>query len=462
MTVRGMLVTSRYTYTDDKYGPTPARILELGIAAFFQAVASIMGGSGTLLLGGVVARGLGLPAGTDNMPTGPDAKQHPAAQALRDAGWRMSSIGRWWSMSRGTSKGTQTINVGLLEYIDHAYCTILGDRAYKTTGAMAEWQRLMGVPWYGAAGDALNAVVRATGRLKIKGKSTEPAWWSHTGPDGDPREAPYYPSSWRRDATEDHAYLICFDRCRAYLGAMMCTDVAAFGLRRKHAIPFDRGQSGWWLARVADWRHPELMPDPAGYGPTTPDGLRWLTTPTLSLVDDLAQSGKHGGFEIVDSWLSVSKSDILKPAATLYRKAWDELDGYNTATAGLIRDSIKEGYRQGHTFWIRNKASEIQRADWSAAWIATNRCNGWRKAWEIGQKTGYWPVKWDTDAMWYPSITDDHAKIASLFRRALDRGDGRDRFAFADSGSGVLGGWRANGVRSRGDDADVSRETVAA
>jgi hypothetical protein len=400
--MHAMVVTEKTTYVDAmRPRPTPIGP-EDTLAGVMRRLGRAVGMNGTVLLDKDVAGRLGLPTG--ELPEGEQAKSHPAVAELAGAGLKTREIHRW---TRIAGEGGRELHVGLLEFIDPIRSPLVNpDRLADTAAALAEWNARTGVPYRGQAGDAGNALLRTLGRFKHEGKTREPSWWSGTGPEGDPVERAYGTRQWRN--AQAGAFLHGYDRVRAYLAAMTVTEVAGFGLTRTRAAAFDPKRSGWWLVDVAPWQVPHA-PDPAGYGHE--EGPRWLTTPTLKLLQQLTDQGVHGGFTVLDSWTAKTEANVLKPYGTRLRQLWEESTEIRERTdRDALQATIKAAYRQAAGMW-RSGQSDVQRPDWSAALVATARANLFRKIWQVGTATGRWPVMIDTDNVFYAS--DDADAVAA-------------------------------------------------
>lgn len=429
---RAIAVTVDGTFIDArKPAPAPsAESLAEGLPAFLGVIFGLLGGPGVLLLDKLTADALGL------VGVGKDV---PALAAMRTAGFQVKEIWRWFHVKHA---GTE-ISVGLLEHIDAEYFPMLAPRMTDTTAALATWHRLSGSPWFGSAGDSGNVLLKQVGNMRHEGRTIPPQWWTSAAkqPPGNPIEMPYLPSRWRREISGcSTAY--GYDRVRAYLAAMTTTEVAGFHLAHETRVTtFNKRRAGWWRVDVAPWHLHHLMPDPAGYGPALDDGSRWLTTPRLTLLDDLEREGVHGGFQIHEAWTAPAQANVLRPYAAKLRTMYDHGHEIRDETERtLIHEAVKDVYRQQYALW-QSSTSSVQRRDWSAAVTAMSAVTVWRACWKAGWQSegpnGPWPLWIDNDAVYYPG-PDDAAKVVEPHG-----------FQLADK----LGGWRPMPPRN------VSRET---
>lgn len=436
---RALYLSDTHHAVDGDSRANPPGLFEQSIPDLFAQILRIVCGYGVAVIDGMAAKLIGLP--TDTLPTGPAAKGHPVAATLRDAGFKVREISRWFHVKHDDHGQAW---FALADFLDVDHFPMLDDDRGRMTAALAEWHRLAGVPWHGGAGDAGNAILR-TCRYRSRGKDRPAEWWSWTGPD-DVIESPYLPTQWVRPHPGiDTAY--GYDRVRAYLAAMTCTEVAAEPLEHRGAITFDPKRSGWWLVELGPWDFHHLMPDPAGYSPdetTKGPRVRWVTTPTLRLLTEL-KADEFYDFRVLDSWTAPSTA-IVKTYAARLRDVWDGTAGIeDPEIRKLVRAGAKGAYHLGHGY-MRSRQSDVQRPDWAAAITATSRANLWRKCWTLGQADGTWQGPWpmwiDTDNVFYPGLIRRHCDWTIW---SADRDDLDDVTK--------LGHWRTGGTH------DVSRET---
>lgn len=421
-----MMIRAGVVYGDAaRPRPVPEGAYEGGLIALLRRVGVKLGGSGVLLLDSVSAAAVGLPTGT--LPEGPAAKDHPAAVEARAAGFKVREVHRW---SRFTL-ADRTINVGLLEFIDADKSPMwrnLDTLPTDTTAGLAAWHFLTGYPYIGDPGDAANEIVR--GVLTKPGR--KPPTWHPSGaawPKG--AEGPYLVGHWSR--TEPTRYEHGYDRWQAYLSAMTVAKVAAGPLRHTRTLEFDPTLGGWWYADFAPWQGwlAEVMPDPAGYGE---QGPRWVTTPTLELLAQLYDAGEHGGFQVLDSWTATGEKarELLKPVATRLRDTWTAAEAIDPADRATVQATVKAAYHKLHSKWATDYG-DIQRRDWGATVAQTHRANTWRAMRRAGE-AGRWPLRIDTDMVWYGSDNPDPYADAPAGFRVVKPGD-----------MGSLGMWRVKG-----------------
>jgi hypothetical protein len=255
---------------------------------------------------------------------------------------------------------------------------LIDDNPVVTAANFHTWHETTGVPWVGTPGMTGNALL-VDGWRQMNPKAEEP-FWSKPGiwypmeehpawPFGE-IEQPFTPGKWSRDHDGPlHGY----DLNKAYLSAYAVVELPVGSLTHHKSgaggDAFD-GSPGIWRVKLSPWQYVDLLPDPAGYAPTLEDGSRWLTTPTLTLLQQLTERGDYGGFEVLEYW-------GLGAGRRVTRK-WAELIN-DVASAGrpVVAYAAKQVYKQTYGMWARS--GRVARPDWRAFIIATARCNLWRK-----------------------------------------------------------------------------------
>lgn len=261
---------------------------------------------------------------------------------------------------------------------------------------LAMWQAVMGTEYGGTPGTAGADALEA----RIKAVRTYTAAWKTGGPGG-AGEAPYLVRSWDRRGASTAPFLHGFDVTRMYATAAGTAEASPWALRRTGRIEFDKSLAGWWRVELCSWPHGKLLPDPAGYPARRSGALdtaRWVTTPTLKLLDELTAEGVYGGFNVLDSW--TGKGRRLFEA---WNRAAEEL--HRTGSPALAA-TAKEASRQ--TIGLLNSSTySTLRPDWHYAVIAQARCNLFRKMWRAWCTAAVGPLAVDTDCVWYAGITAD-------------------------------------------------------
>lgn len=262
------------------------------------------------------------------------------------------------------------------------------------SASLSRWWEVMGAPWFGTPGTAGADALET----RIKSVRTWHADWTlPAGPFDRAAEMAYKPQQWNRLDGWSEQYRHGYDITRMYSTAAGITEVAPGGLRRGPR-EFDKSLAGWWRVELSPWQWAEL-PDPAGY-PTRRhrDGeARWLTTPTVKLLDDLERAGRYGGFSVLDSRVSKGRpvfKEWNQGLERLYREGGPEM-----------RAAVKAAGRE--TIGLLNSPTySTRRPDWHHAVIAQARANLFRKI-AKAHAEGRPPLLVDTDCVWYGSDDPD-------------------------------------------------------
>lgn len=429
----------------------PAGLFDAKLPDLIRQIFGIVCGNGVALIDPTAAARMGLPTG--ELPSGGMSRTHTVAVELRNAGYVVKEVHRWFLVTHRDIPG-DGVWFGLTEFIDLEYCQIIGETPADTTAALSEWHQITGHVWTGGAADAGNVILRAQRyRATRGGPELKPEFWSWVGPEGEPYESAYLQFQWQRPV-EGMTKAYGYDRVRAYLSAMTTTEVAAEPLTHDGLTEFDPKRSGWWLVELGEWELGHALPDPAGYSfPDDEDGnpsrTGWLSTPTVDLLAELAADGLYS-FRVLDSWTAPS-TPIMRTYGTQLRKVWDVAGAIsNRPVRKLVRAAVKGAYRMGHGHW-RSKQSTVQRPDWSAAVTAQSRSNLWRRLWALwfngGNFGGPLPVRIDTDNVFFPEPigTPDGWTIWDGARKDLDE-------------VSKLGHWRTAKVKEIGRKASASVE----
>lgn len=401
-----VLITPAYTVLDaTRVARTPSDLWSGGVDALVTRVKTLFRGEGVILLDQAAARALG--------------------------------VSKSWT----TYNGDPRVYLGLLsDLADTPLCEASSDRI--TTARFTLFADLVGVAYHRSPGVAgLNLLQN----LHPKG-STKPVVWDSPQPD-DAHEVAYSPGRFRRPT--QHTFIHGYDRRRAGLAAMNTVQVARYALRFKPGQRvFDPALAGWWLCEIPPWVD-DRMPDPAGYSGV--GRVRWLTNPTISLINWLAELGISAGIQHIHGAYVAPKSRLFLSWAERVERAYQTADGLMSTPvdasrwpgitqkdAEQVRDTIKGVYREtggmftGADSWVR-------RHDWYSAIVAMIRATMWRSAYKVGQATGRWPVTVDGDKWWYGADQEDGAEAAPVWEEA-----GKSRGMILGD---KLGQWRYNGTR---------------
>jgi hypothetical protein len=264
--------------------------------------------------------------------------------------------------------------------------------------------------------------------MKIDGKVIPPTWKPKDhGPGESAAEIEYKPNYWKREP--EKAYQHGYDCSRMYLAAAgACEALAPFSLKSTGPREFNPRVAGWWELELSPWQHSQI-PNPIGSGRS--DSIRWVTTPTAALLAELTAAGEYGGFTVKSSWTANGKrllrgwskkiEDTYQGAVKLTGVQADEYpgavavagelaeDGGPTSRAqdaARVRIAAKDAYREGCGA-MGSPTNWVYRPDWHHSIIAQARVNLWRKMWRVGQQENRWPLRIDTDNVWYDSDSPD-------------------------------------------------------
>jgi hypothetical protein len=382
-TRKAVLITPEYTLLSGKdIARTPADTYAAGPVALAERVAPLFREEGVVLVDAEGARRLKL-----------------------DSSWL-------------TVDGNPRVYLGVLDDQDNPL--IRSHWHQDTVASFALFHELLGVAFHRSPGVAGLSLLQ---HMHPKGK-TKPIVWESDQPK-DAYEAQYFPEDWRRDdpARFRHGY----DRRRSGLAAMGVVQVARYALRHTRKRAFDPKLAGWWLAEIPPWNIP-WMPDPAGYcmhGRHPHSCLRWLTSPTIELLNELALQGVSEGVRFIhDSWVADRSRLFYEWSGTIetaHNKAEAMMNGRDSAgfpvaqalDAERVRDALKQVYRETAGMFA-GADSWVKRPDWYAAKVAVERSNAWRKVWNAvkGQREPRYPTRVDGDKWWFASDAEDGAAAA--------------------------------------------------
>lgn len=400
-----------------------------GLAGVLDAVAPNFVGEGVVILGsGAVAL-----CGMRRSPADDDAIDDDVFLAeLARGGWQCNRLSDWSTCTKAGLSKVHVLNTAVLDTSNTAETfPLYTGYPPDLVARLKLWHNTTGSAWRLGPGAAGLAVMGRLDRSRVARKGNIPTTWKVTrakdGPD-DGFEDCYRRSTWVAPRPEHPLpYLHCFDNIRAYIAAAMLCEVSPHTLKHTGKALFDKRRAGWWLVELAPWTLPH-MPDPAGYVPdptyTSPTGIerpkavRWVTTPTLELLEGATAEGVYGGARILDSWTGPARDYPLRAYAERMRDAYALLDvdtgrplAPDPANAGALLSALKI---VGHKAFgaLDSSSSWAYRPHWWYSIVALDRCNRWRKMWRVGQQTGIWPAWIETDAVWYPSAHADPIEAA--------------------------------------------------
>lgn len=413
-----LLVDPRGTVVDaGAPRPTPADAFAGGAGGLLDRVAGRFDGEGVLLLTAAAA---------ELVAELVDAEPQPAGD------WKPGAPGVFTTWQAG---GRPAVHVARVDQVapERGRDVMTGWRmplhdpglnARGLSARLTAWHDLTGCAYRGTPGVAGTAILRRL--LAGRAKAPEPRWHlAHEERGWHNCEREYGARMWTRStscvgAAHDGVRPCCsprwlhaYDLTDAYPAAAGSVLVARDDLRHTGRIDFDPARAGYWRVRIAPWPVAEL-PDPAGYTSArgaVDDAPRWVTTPTLVLLDELREQGRHGGYQVSDSYTAKGYQE-LKPFRLLVRDAraaaGDQLGGDDGAA---IARALKQAMREALGMADR-RGGRVYRPDWWHAVVALTRCNLFRKLDAIGKASGRYPVRIATDCAYYAGHHPDPADAA--------------------------------------------------
>lgn len=318
-----------------------------------------------------------------------------------DAGsWIAGEQARGWQTF---TRSGRTLFVVWLALEDKDRFPLWGPSLMDTAASLRQWSEATGIAYRRTPG------ITGIDLLRQLAPPVDPPTWHPklAGPrEVDAQELAYNGEQWRREP--GLRFVHTYDAARAYLAAALNVEVCPWPLRNTGRVEFDKRKAGWWLIELAPWNLGDCAPDPAGYGRTP---VRWVTTPTAALLDQLTREGVYGGFRVLDSWTGPGRR-VLAPWASKLR------DAYTYAIAlpdpgdrERLRTAIKAAGNAGLGL-LANERMSTYRPDWHHAVIGLARANLFRKLWTEGRANGRWPLRIETDCLHYESDEADSVEAA--------------------------------------------------
>lgn len=397
--MKNLLLAIDHSVVDNKICPPPSTQPE-DLGDLLSTVAERLESNGVLMLTG----GLW---GDYVRPYSEQAPPEPAAVHCGDWGAKVAHDDVWIRWTNHDGHAIWTCEVDALAFRGKN-SPLIEPNPMLTALNMHTWTETTGAGWVGTPGMTGNNLLIDTW-TDLHPKAPAPRWntsgiwlpvhggdtWTYGQ-----IEQPFTTAKWARDYDGPmHGY----DLNKCYLSAYQTAELPADSLEhRPKGVRFDPRMGGIWRVELSDWRFGHLLPDPAGYGPALDDGTRWLTTPTLALLQQITDRGDYSGFTVREAWTA--------PARRITRK-WAELIN---DVAGAARDPLntaaKQVYKQTYGMWVRR--GRIYRPDWHYTIIAVARANMWRKldtALRAGSATlvdpdtrdRQIPVRVETDCVFY-------------------------------------------------------------
>jgi hypothetical protein len=339
-------------------------------------------------------------------------KDGETLQSLRAAGWTVTDLQPWTTCRKPDPDGgddqVPAVHIAVNDWLDLDDFPLLGANPGETTEHLVMWHTRTGCAWRGTPGVAGTALLRSPGMVPLTKGVAAPRWML---PEKDvdrawrAGELPYTPKMWDRPDPGPFRYTV--DARKAYLSAWQSCLFSAKVLR-PGPREFDKTLSGWWFVGLDAWTNGEL-PDPAGYRPNGRFlGKRWLTTPTVQLLQDLHTANKHAGFRVIESRVGHGTQLLRTTAETLKEMIM------SPSSLPVMRDTAKAVYTRTGGMLAR-PGGRVYRPDWQAAIVAHARANQWRKI-AAARAAGWLPVSINVDAITYAGGQSTMpADLAALF-----------------------------------------------
>lgn len=337
---------------------------------------------GVILLDGPIHAGMGLPAKQPSTARGLDQ----ALVAARAAGWNVSKAAPWMTFH---ANGKPSIHVGLMGWLSSINHALYSDDHSAMTYRMRRFHELTGSAFHGTPGVAGTALLRD----RYRGKA--PRWvGKFDGIDaaGVDTEQRYV---WTSPDGGNFPYSHRYDANLQYLGAANVSEVALDELRHTGRRDFNPHAAGYWKIIVPVWNEKRL-PHPAN-GVVGQE--KWVTTPTMQLLSQLADLGKTVMPDVIDSWTCERTTRVFRHWATRLADALRDV----AATEAIAGDqealtiAIKRTYRETIGLLYR-PGGRIHRPDWHHTIIGMARCNLFRKL-HKASAGGRWPESIKVDAV---------------------------------------------------------------
>lgn len=400
----------------------------------------------TIILAGEVLAGFEFPDENPSADSPANAPtEHPILQSIRDAGWRVKSLTPYMRCYRKVNERNVAITLVVGEWMTKNNTPMLFPHsALMTAQRMCEWAEQMGVQWYAngafTGGDLFWHVHRekraSIDKQNIRRRREHyfaKPWFAEDirpvlqeGMAG--CESPYTKGDFLNPELPEWEEggqweFLTLDARKAYLSAAASVRVAAGKLTPGPTV-FSKSLSGFWRVRTAPWPESSCLPNPAGYAAPLADGTRWVTSPTLELLEEIGHE-----FTVYESLVG-DGSTLLKAWAEKLRNA------LQSAMGDKLESAVKMAAVQTIGDWGRvpddpEAKVRICRPDWNAAVIALFRSNLWRKMQAAGN-SGIYPAWIETDKVLYPPADEQGIRISATRsgRPAFPEGPGFGQFRY--------------------------------
>lgn len=285
--------------------------------------------------------------------------------------------------------------------LEDARCPLLCLWPEDTSAALNRWYYLVGCHWFLTPGVAGLEVLRTLLRKDHAKWADLTAELPAAVRQPDIYEPVWTPGTWSRPGTGPY---VTIDRRRAGLAAAGIAELAGFNLEYSNQRTDFTGRAGWVQIERGPWND-ERMPDPIG--PRVDEPLAWVTTARLALLRQLESHGFYKIGRVWDSYTGPARRVLRTWSETIngaYMSTWSPDDP--TAEDLAVREAAKAVGRET-VGMFDSKGGACTRSDWFHTITAVKACNTWRKAWQVGQAYGIWPIYLDDDTIAYDAKTPD-------------------------------------------------------
>lgn len=377
----------------------------------------------TVMLDGTVPSQLGF----SGPPPAPGKVDSPALASARAMGWEIREERVWMTAVRKDKYQERTIHIGIVPWLSPAtFALYAQDDPLLMQWRMYEWTRMLGVPFVGEqVGMSGHNVIRDRSKLR-----KEPRWHLPNRAEGiEPaRQSTELPFNWRGPQPESGT-LFQFDATAQHMAAMNNVYVSGDLLRHRTPEPPSRkNPPGYYRVVPPAWAMSRSLPHPIGRLPGESGKSVWITHVTLDFLMELHEDyGIVDPPELLDSWTSDYRCRAFREFGSILSEALRQSATYTEDP--VMHTAMKTVYKATVGMMAR-PGGRIYRPDWTHAVIAQARCDLWRKAWREGSKARYtpprsddirigsgaWPVRIETDALWYASPDDTPVWPATFLR----------------------------------------------
>lgn len=385
--MKNLLLATDCSVMDDKIGPPPTHI-PTNLGALLDLVAERLESGGVLALSGETWSSI-LHCAVPDEQWWSGRPEDEWATEVTAGSWtaRVQPEDIWIRWTRD-DRSIWTVDLDVIEPGGRS-APLIHSNPIVTAMQLHRWTETTGHNWIGTPGMTGSALlVDGWGEHRA---SYTPRWQTRLPwPYGD-IEVPYTPMQWYREYDGPiHGY----DANKAYLSSLVNVELPADDLQHRRRPTFDPKEGGVWRVDLAPWHRSAELPDPAGYGHVQDDGTRWLTTPTMTLIHQLAERGDHMGYTTLESWTAPARR-ITRHWAQRLSEIIALSDSPLPAAAGRV-------YKETYGMW-RRQSGRVRRPDWHYATVAMARANLWRKMDKFSREQHRYPVRIETDALFYPT-----------------------------------------------------------